>query len=103
MFSCAAARRRRGTCSAYGALRPGREVTQLRVGARRSDERETERPTLYLSQRIIVLSSHPGRVIAEIDVPFGGGRGPDIKRDVRFLDLRDEIQDRLLTRAEAAA
>jgi ABC-type nitrate/sulfonate/bicarbonate transport system ATPase subunit len=57
---------------------------------------------LYLSQRIVVLSSHPGRVITEIDVPFGGARGPDVKRDVRFLDLRDEIQEMLVTRADAA-
>jgi NitT/TauT family transport system ATP-binding protein len=56
---------------------------------------------LYLAQRIVVLSSHPGRVVSEIDVPFGSSRGPDVKRDVRFLDLRDEIQDMLLSRLEA--
>jgi ABC-type nitrate/sulfonate/bicarbonate transport system ATPase subunit len=56
---------------------------------------------LYLSQRIVVLSSHPGRVITEIDVPFGTSRGPDVKRDTRFLDLRDDIQDMLVTKIEA--
>lgn len=56
---------------------------------------------LYLSQRIVVLSSHPGRVIAEIEVPFGASRGPEVKRDTRFLDLRDEIQDMLVTKIDA--
>jgi NitT/TauT family transport system ATP-binding protein len=50
---------------------------------------------IYLSQRIIVLEPHPGRVLTEIDVPFGRSRGPEVKRDPRFLDLRDEIQDLL--------
>ncbi len=34
-------------------------------------------------------SPHPGRVQAQIDVPFGRLRGPEVKRDPRFLDLRD--------------
>jgi NitT/TauT family transport system ATP-binding protein len=58
---------------------------------------------LYVSQRIVVLTSHPGRVSCEIDVPFGATRGPEIKRDARFLDLRDEIQDLLVSRLEPAA
>ncbi len=51
---------------------------------------------VYLGQRVIVLSSHPGRVIAEIAVPFGHNRGPDVKREHRFRDLADEVQDLLL-------
>ena len=31
---------------------------------------------VYLSQRIYVLSSRPGRVAEEIEVPFGDHRGP---------------------------
>jgi NitT/TauT family transport system ATP-binding protein len=58
---------------------------------------------LYLSQRIVVLSSHPGRVVDDIPVPFGTSRGPDVKRQTRSLDLRDEIQDMLVTKVEAAA
>jgi NitT/TauT family transport system ATP-binding protein len=58
---------------------------------------------LYLAERVVVLSSHPGRVVDEIEVPFGTSRGPEVKRDLRFLDLRDEIRDLLLTKAEAAA
>jgi NitT/TauT family transport system ATP-binding protein len=48
---------------------------------------------IYLSQRVYVLAARPGRVAAEVDIPFGHDRGPNIKRDPRFLDLRDELSD----------
>jgi len=32
-------------------------------------------------------------------VPFGTTRGPSVKRDPRFLDLVDEMEDLLQTRA----
>jgi ABC-type nitrate/sulfonate/bicarbonate transport system ATPase subunit len=54
---------------------------------------------LFLAQRIYVLSSHPGRVKREIAVPFGAQRDPAIRRDERFLDLRDEIRGLLLAEA----
>jgi len=50
---------------------------------------------IYLGSRVVVLASHPGRVIADIDVPFNAGHGPGITRDPRYLDLRDEIEDLL--------
>ena len=50
---------------------------------------------VYLSSRIYLMSPRPGRIAAEITVPFGDVRGPSIKRDPRFLDLRDELADRL--------
>jgi ABC-type nitrate/sulfonate/bicarbonate transport system ATPase subunit len=50
---------------------------------------------VYLSDRIYVLSSRPGRVAEEITVPFQRHRGPNLLRDARFLDLRDEIDDLL--------
>jgi NitT/TauT family transport system ATP-binding protein len=43
---------------------------------------------LFLSQRIYVLSSHPGRIRREIAVPFPDERQRAIRRDERFLDLR---------------
>ena len=52
---------------------------------------------IYLSQRIYVLAARPGRVKVEIDVPFGASRGPTTKRDPRFLDLRDELADLLVS------
>jgi NitT/TauT family transport system ATP-binding protein len=51
---------------------------------------------IVLAQRIYVLSSHPGRVKRELVVPFGPERDPGIRRDARFLDLRDEIQGMLI-------
>ncbi len=48
---------------------------------------------ICLGSRVVVLASHPGRVIADIDVPFGGGFDSGITRDPRYLDLRDEIED----------
>jgi len=50
---------------------------------------------VYLSGRIYVLAARPGRVSEVVDVPFGADRGPVIKRDQRFLDLRDELADML--------
>jgi len=50
---------------------------------------------IYLGSRVVVLASHPGRVIADIDVPFGAGHDSGVMRDPRFLDLRDEIEDLL--------
>ena len=50
---------------------------------------------IYLSSRIYVMSARPGRIVEEIVVPFGAVRGPWIKRDPRFLDLRDELHDSL--------
>jgi NitT/TauT family transport system ATP-binding protein len=54
---------------------------------------------IFLGQRIYVLASHPGRVKREIEVPFGAGRSPTIRREERFLDLRDEIRGLLLAEA----
>src|SRR5690606_12277998 len=43
---------------------------------------------LFLSQRVYVLSSHPGRVKEELTLPFGDERTPELRRDPEFLDLR---------------
>ena len=55
---------------------------------------------ILLGTRIYVLSSHPGRVVEDIAVPFGRSRGALVMRDPRFLDLRDEIQELLTTQVE---
>ncbi len=55
---------------------------------------------IYLSQRIYVMTPRPGRVATTIEVPFGSARGPGVKRDPRFLDLVDEIEELLQTRPE---
>ena len=50
---------------------------------------------VYLSSRIYVMAARPGRIAEEVVVPFGDQRGPLVKRDPRFLDLRDELADLL--------
>ena len=55
--------------------------------------------SVYLSQRVYVLASRPGRVVEEVQVPFGTQRGTATRRDPRFLDLRDQLEDLLLTPA----
>ena len=50
---------------------------------------------VYLSQRVYVFSDHPGRVAEEVTIPFGRQRSPRVQRDLRFLDLRDELEDLL--------
>ncbi len=46
---------------------------------------------LYLSDRVIVLSARPGRILEEVPVPFGRPRDESVLRDPRFMDLRLEI------------
>jgi NitT/TauT family transport system ATP-binding protein len=50
---------------------------------------------VYLSNRVYVLSSRPGRVAAELAVPFGGGRRRSLLRDQEFRDLCWTIDDLL--------
>jgi NitT/TauT family transport system ATP-binding protein len=50
---------------------------------------------VFLSERIYVLSSHPGRVVEEILVPFGGTRSREALRDPRYLDLVGHVRDLL--------
>jgi len=52
---------------------------------------------LFLAQRVYVLSSHPGRVKCELELPFGDERAPEVRRKPEFLDLRHEVLDLLLT------
>lgn len=54
---------------------------------------------IFLSQRVYVFSSHPGRVRRELTVPFGPERSQAVRRDERFLDLRDEVHAMLLAEA----
>ena len=50
---------------------------------------------VYLSERVVVMSSRPGRVTEVVDVPFGRSRGPELRRDQRFMALEDEVDDLL--------
>jgi ABC-type nitrate/sulfonate/bicarbonate transport system ATPase subunit len=58
---------------------------------------------VFLSERIYVLSSHPGRVVEEITVPFGPDRTHAVLRDPRCHDLVAHVRDRLHVWAAQAA
>ena len=53
---------------------------------------------IYLSEQVVVLTQRPGRVADVVEVPFGRSRGPEVRRDERFLAIEDEIDDLLRTR-----
>ena len=46
---------------------------------------------IYLSTRILVFSSRPGRIIREVKVPFGPDRHLDLKLSPEFMRLKREI------------
>jgi NitT/TauT family transport system ATP-binding protein len=50
---------------------------------------------VFLAQRIYVLSSHPGRVMEEVGVPFPADRTPALLREARFHALTDDLRDLL--------
>jgi NitT/TauT family transport system ATP-binding protein len=54
---------------------------------------------VFLSSRIYVMTPHPGRVAAEIAVPFGSDRERTLLRDPSFQAVCDRIDDLLHERA----
>ena len=54
---------------------------------------------IYLSTRILVFSARPGRIIADIAVPFGDERGLSVKLSPEFMQLKRQLLD-LLHREE---
>jgi len=55
---------------------------------------------VFLSQRVLVMSSRPGRIAAEITVPFAYPRLPTLRGEPEFARLTVELSQRL---REAAA
>lgn len=50
---------------------------------------------VFLSERIYLLSSSPGKVVEEIAIPFGRDRTEEVLHDPRLYDLVAHIRDRL--------
>lgn len=50
---------------------------------------------LFLSDRVVVMSGRPGRILKEIVVPFGRPRDPEIMRSPEFHALEDELTEAL--------
>jgi NitT/TauT family transport system ATP-binding protein len=52
---------------------------------------------VFLGQRVIVLGSHPGRIVADIEIPLGEHRALTTKRRPEFLALRAQVEDLVRT------
>jgi NitT/TauT family transport system ATP-binding protein len=50
---------------------------------------------VFLSTRVVVLSGRPGRVMADIDVPFGYPRAPELRYTPEFGGLCGEVSRHL--------
>ncbi len=46
---------------------------------------------VFLSQRVLVMSQSPGRIMAEIAVPFGASREPELRSTAEFAKLTGEV------------
>lgn len=46
---------------------------------------------LYLADRVVVMSSHPGRIARIVNVPFERPREKDVKTTLEFQSLRREL------------
>ena len=49
---------------------------------------------VYLSQRVLVMSRHPGRIVAEVKIPFEE-RTPSLRASAEFAKLTGEVSDLL--------
>jgi NitT/TauT family transport system ATP-binding protein len=56
-----------------------------------------------LSDRVLVMSRQPGRILAEIDVRLPRPRQPEAERTPAFLDYIDKIRDLLRTELPSVA
>lgn len=50
---------------------------------------------VFLSQRILVMGAAPGRIIADVAVPFAYPRSPELRADADFARLAGEVSARL--------
>jgi NitT/TauT family transport system ATP-binding protein len=49
----------------------------------------------FLASRVLVMSPRPGRIVAEIEVPFGYPRSTELRFDAHFARVAGEISARL--------
>lgn len=95
----------------FGALD---EMTRHHLNEELLDMREAERWTaffvthsvaeaVFLSDRVVVMAARPGRIVADVPVPFGYPRGPELRRERAFHDLVDHVAALLRAGEEGAA
>jgi len=49
----------------------------------------------FLASRVLVMSARPGRIVAQVRVPFGYPRAPELRFDPEFAGVAGEISARL--------
>lgn len=50
---------------------------------------------VFLSQRVLVMSRRPGKIVADVAVPFAGSRQPALRAEPEFARLCGQISDTL--------
>lgn len=50
---------------------------------------------VFLSQRVLIMGAHPGRLIADIQVPFDYPRSHELRSSVEFARLSAKVSDAL--------
>ncbi|MDI2099382.1 ABC transporter ATP-binding protein [Ruicaihuangia caeni] len=50
---------------------------------------------VYLSTRVLVMSARPGRIVAELEVPFDHDRSPALRFDAAFSRVASEVSEAL--------
>ncbi|MBV9582055.1 MAG: ABC transporter ATP-binding protein [Chloroflexi bacterium] len=49
----------------------------------------------YLASRVVVMSPRPGRIVTEVEIPFGYPRSPELRFDPQFAAIAGQISARL--------
>jgi NitT/TauT family transport system ATP-binding protein len=57
---------------------------------------------LVLGDRVVVISARPGRVVADVVVPFGRPRSTDIRRSPEFAELEQQVWGVLRAEVQAS-
>ncbi|MFM8870114.1 MAG: ABC transporter ATP-binding protein, partial [Actinomycetota bacterium] len=50
---------------------------------------------ILLADRVLVMSARPGRIIADIKVPFARPRDPSVRSTAEFAKLEGELRELL--------
>ena len=50
---------------------------------------------VFLSTRVLVMSPRPGRIVAQVDIPFPYPRAPELRYDPSFADLTGAVSSAL--------
>ncbi len=50
---------------------------------------------VFLSTRVLVMSARPGRIVAEVSIPFAYPRSPELRFDPAFAELSGQISHEL--------